>query len=341
MKKKTIGILKVLIPTCVGVYLFWYFYDEMSDSQKSNFFLKITEVNYFWIVISLVLSFFSHIIRAHRWKYLLEPMGYHTSFWHRYHALMVGYVVNMVIPRAGEASRAGMLLKSDDVPFVKAFGTIIAERVIDVILLGIIGLITISFSYSDFITLKLKLLPEDNSTTHDASSLWLWLLGIVTVFMAITIVFFALNPTLRKKVMDVIKNLKQGLLSIFHSKNPLAFTSYSFLIWGIYILYFGICFFALDETKSVPINGILMAFIGGTIGIMITNGGVGVYPIFVGAIITFYAFPDFDGGVTHDTAYALATIIWVVQTLMMIVLGLISLFFFSKNFKIKIDNEDI
>ena len=83
-----------------------------------------------------------------------------------------------------------------------------------------------------------------------------------------------------------------------------------------------------------------MAFIGGTVGIIITNGGIGVYPILVGSIITFYAFPDYDGGATHDTAYALATITWAVQTLMMVVLGLVSLFFFSRNFKLPIEDEN-
>lgn len=307
----------------------------MSDDQKDNFFQKMYEVNYWWIFLSLIVSFGSHLVRAHRWKYLLEPMGYHTKFSHRYHALMVGYIVNMLIPRAGEASRAGMLVKSDDIPFTKSFGTIIAERAIDVGILGIITLISISISFTDFITLKDRLFPPNTDESHsDQNSFWLWLILAVTVLIGLVIVFLALKPSLRKKLIELFNNVKEGVLSIFRSKNPIAFTFYSFLIWILYIVFFAVCFLSLEETRDVPLSGILMAFIGGTVGIMITNQGVGVYPIFVGSIITFYAFPDYQGGATHDTAYALATITWGVQTLMMVVLGLISLFFFSKNFKL-------
>lgn len=311
----------------------------MSDTQKENFFRKMYEINYGWIFLSLVISLGSHLARAHRWKYLLEPMGYKTKFAHRYHAIMVGYIVNMLIPRAGEASRAGMLVKSDKIPFARSFGTIIAERAIDVAILGIIFLFTISVSFDDFLALKAKLFPADAQNAGDTSNLLLWIILAVVILFALAIVFFALKPTLRKKVVELLLNIKEGVLSVFRSKNPVSFTFYSFLIWILYVVFFGVCFLSLEETKEVPLSGILMAFIGGTIGIMLTNGGVGVYPVFVGSIITFYAFPDYTGTGAHDTAYALATITWGVQTLMMIVLGLISLFFFSKNFKITSEDD--
>lgn len=311
----------------------------MSETQKENFFLKMYEINYGWILLSLVISFLSHVIRAHRWKYLLEPMGYHTPFWHRYHAIMVGYIINMVIPRAGEASRAGMLVKSDNIPFTKSFGTIIAERAIDLAILGIIFLLTISVSFDDFLVLKDRILPEKTTTGED-NNLWWWILGIGVGLGLLALVFLALRPQLRKKIVELVLNVKEGVLSIFRSKNPVAFTFHSFLIWILYVVFFGVCFFSLEETKNVPLSGILMAFIGGTVGIIITNGGIGVYPIIVGSIITFYAFPNYEGGATHDTAYALATITWAVQTLMMVVLGLISLFFFSRNFKLPIEDEN-
>jgi len=309
--------------------------DLIQKQNKEAFFNKILEMNYGWIALSLVVGLFSHLARAHRWKYLLEPMGYQTSFANRYHATMVGYVVNLVLPRAGEASRAGSLMKSSNVPFSNSFGTIIAERAIDLILLALVGLITVSLSVEDFILLYNKLFSGEKS---ERSSALIYIIAGFLVFLLIAWIFLRKNKGLRTKIWNFIGNVKSGLFSIIKSKNPGAFVFYSFGIWALYIVYFGICFFALEETKHVPLQGVLMAFIAGTIGVMLTNGGVGVYPLFVGTVITFYAFPEFNGA--HNTALALATVIWLTQTFFLIVLGLISLIYISRKFPV-IDESEI
>lgn len=336
MKKKLFGILKVLIPIFVGVYLFFYFYDAMSVTQKASFFSTIKSANYFWILLSLILSFFSHVLRAIRWKYLLEPMGYKTPFWHRYHAIMAGYIVNLTIPRAGEASRAGLVLKTDDVPFTKSFGTIVAERAIDVIMLGIVFLLAITLRFDDFILLKNRLLSDSSSQNNGGSNILLYLgLGFFVLIIGGILLFF-LNKTVFNKVKSLVFNLKDGILSIFKSKNPFPFVFYSFMIWALYVGFFIASLYALPELAAkLPFGGMLLAFIGGTIGIVFIQGGIGAYPIIVGAIITFYAHPNIQTIEPHPQAYALGNIIWVAQTLLIIVLGLISLFYFSKNFKTK------
>jgi uncharacterized protein (TIRG00374 family) len=236
-------------------------------------------------------------------------MGYPTNFANRYHATMTGYVVNMVIPRAGEASRAGVLGKTNDVPFSKAFGTIIAERVIDLIMLGIVGLITVALSIQDVEILYDKLLS--GNTKSGKSNLLIILAGLFFIAL-VSWIFLRKNKALKSKIWNFIGDLKSGVFSIFKSKSPGAFIFYSVLIWILYVIYFGICFMALEATQSISLQGVLMAFIAGTIGVMLTNGGVGVYPLFVGTVITFYVFPEFTGA--HNTALALATVIWLSQT---------------------------
>lgn len=304
-------------------------FDLIQKQDQDAFWGKINQINYAWIVLSLIIGLLSHLVRAHRWKYLLEPMGHHTSFANRYHATMVGYVVNMVIPRAGEASRAGVLLKTNDVPFSKAFGTIIAERAIDLILLLIVGLITVSLSLTDFYALYDKLLVGNKK---EGSGAMIYFLAGFVLIALLGWIFLRKNVALRDKIWNLIGGVKSGLFSIFKSKNPGAFVLHSILIWVLYILFFGVCFLALEETKSVPVQGILMGFIAGTLGVMLTNGGVGVYPLFVGTVITFYAFPDFAG--VHNTALALASVIWLTQTFFLIILGLISLVYISRKFPI-------
>jgi glycosyltransferase 2 family protein len=303
--------------------------DLIQKQDQEAFWNKINQINYGWIAFSLVIGLLSHLVRAHRWKYLLEPMGHETSFANRYHATMVGYVVNMVIPRAGEASRAGVLLKTNDVPFSKAFGTIIAERAIDLILLLVVGLITVSLSVEDFNLLYDKLLADGEKK----DSKMLYILAGGFIFLALVgWIFFRKNVALRDKIWNLLDGVKTGLFSIFKSKKPGAFVFHSVLIWVLYIVYFGICFMALEETKNVPVQGVLMGFIAGTLGVMLTNGGVGVYPLFVGTVITFYAFPDYSGA--HNTALALATVIWLTQTFFLIILGLISLGYISRKFPV-------
>src|SRR5690554_7995941 len=102
----------------------------------------------------MLLGLLSHIVRAYRWKYMLEPIGFTTKFSHRYHALMVGYLVNLLIPRAGEATRPALLYQTDRIPFSKSFGTIIAERMFDVVMLGIIFLVTVVLSFDDLVAVK-------------------------------------------------------------------------------------------------------------------------------------------------------------------------------------------
>src|SRR5690554_1606089 len=107
--KKITSVIKVVVPLAIGIYLTWHFYNAMDAPTKGIFFKAIKEANYFWIFLSMMLGFLSHAIRAYRWKYMLEPIGYTTSFWHRYHALMIGYLVNLLIPRMGEITRPALL----------------------------------------------------------------------------------------------------------------------------------------------------------------------------------------------------------------------------------------
>jgi len=334
LKVNILKALKLILPLAIGGYLIYYMIGLIRAQDEAAFFAKVKEMNYWWIGGSLVIGFFSHLVRAHRWKYLLEPMGYQSSLSHRYHATMVGYVINMVVPRAGEASRAGVLLKTDGVPFIKSFGTIIAERAVDLILLACVGLITVSLSVDDFYALYNALLA-DNTKEHSPFFIYI-MIGLVTIGL-ISLFFIWRNASLKKKLLGFIKDIKSGLFSILRSKNPSAFIFHSVFIWVLYVLFFGVCFMALEETQHVPVQGVLMAFVAGTIGVMLTNGGVGVYPLFVGTVISFYAFPE-QKGVPHSTALALATMIWLSQTVFLIVLGLISLFYVSR--KIPFSHEN-
>ena len=119
MKTKIISALKLILPLAFGVFLIWLFYDALCEDQRKDLFHAFAIADYKWVFIAMLLGYASHVSRAWRWRYLLETLGYKKiKFWNAYHALMIGYIINYILPRAGEASRAGVLAKTENVPYI-------------------------------------------------------------------------------------------------------------------------------------------------------------------------------------------------------------------------------
>ena len=333
------------MPLLLGVYLIWYFYDIMDENEKAALFHHVKSANYWWVFISLLFGLISHISRSIRWRYLVDPLGKRIGFWNSYHAIMIGYFVNLFIPRAGEATRAVVLAKTEKVPFPKLFGTIIAERAIDLLMISIICLITIYFQYEnlDLIKARMSALNEQMNAGNVASTGWgtkeyvFLILGLgAVVFIGLAI----FKPSIRNKVINLFKGFLEGGLSIFKTKNPIAFTLHTLFIWTMYVGMFAICFLALPETAHMPLGGILAGFVAGTIGFIIVQGGIGVYQALVALVITTYLYPEFDKPI-HSVGLALGWIIWLSQNLMVLLLGLISYLINIKNVTIaKNENTD-
>jgi hypothetical protein len=245
--------------------------------------------------------------------------------------MMIGYVVNMTIPRAGEASRAMMLQQSDEVPFVKSFGTIIMERLIDLLLLGVISIITFYLVGKDFWEIKNEIIKK-TGLNDNSSSLYLTLKWVLVSCLLLAMVIVSFVKSVRQKIIDFVLSLKEGVFSIFKIQEPGKYLLFTFIIWGSYIVMFIIPYYALNETSNVPLHGMLLAFVLGAGGISFTNGGIGTYPLLVGIVSGFYLKKE---GIDHPEAIAnaLGMLIWMSQTLLMIVLGLISLYVLPRKIK--------
>ncbi len=335
MRKTISNILKIGIPIGFGIGLIWLFYDALCEDQKQDLFSAFKEANYLWVFLSLVIGWISHLSRAYRHKYLLKPLGHEISFWNSYHALMIGYLVNLAFPRAGEASRAGMLSKTENVPFQKGFGTILAERTFDVFMLGIVSAIMLLLQLDKLDIFKEKILNFNSGTDGCGNTMIFSILGglvkygIIFGFLA-ALLLFIFKRNIRQKIIDFVKGLFEGVFSIFKSKDKAPFIGHTLLIWLSYVAMFSVCFFALDSTATLGIDAMLAGFVAGTLGMIVVQGGIGVYPAFVGLIITIYLAPN-SGLSISPQALAFGWIIWTSQTIMMIVLGLISYLINSKN----------
>ncbi|TNE55395.1 MAG: flippase-like domain-containing protein [Bacteroidetes bacterium] len=332
MKINWIQLIKTVLPLALGIYLIWIFFTGMSQKSLDTFYQAIREANYVWIVLALVMTITACFSRAFRWKLLLEPLGYQSNFWNRYHAIMIGYLINMTIPRAGEASRAAMLYRSDGVPFSKGFGTIVAERAVDLFMLGSIALFTFFLAAEDFKEILLQIKNRFSPVSSDGNdTFFTWKVLLIILILIVGIVIFLLwkKENWRQKLFQFIRGVWDGLLSIFKAKNPLLFAAHSLFIWALYVCYFWICFFSLDATEDLPAKAILLAFLAGSLGIMFTNGGIGTFPLLVGLVVVYYLGDEQPQALAIGNAIGM--LIWVSQTLFLILLGLISLFLLPKN----------
>jgi len=297
--KKTV---KIILPLVLGGFLVWYSLTIVSPEKLAEYFKK---ANYNWIALGLFFGILSHLSRAYRWKYLLEPLGYKPRFVNSVLAVLVAYLMNIFLPRAGEVTRAAVMANYEEIPFEKGLGTIVAERISDLIMMLIIVGITLFIQF-DFIW---ELLTKDFNPVKTISS------GLV-VIIVLTIIVLYIKKGKSKfalKIKTFLLGLKEGVTSIFKMKNKWAFIFHTVFIWAMYIAMFWATVPAV-EGLQIPIGGILIGFIAGGFSIAATNGGFGLYPIAVaGALFLF--------GIDKVTGNAFGWIIWTAQTAMVIVFG--------------------
>jgi len=333
-KSSLISVLKVIIPLGLGCFLIWYTYDGLNPEQRAELFDAFGRANLGWLLLSIVLGWLSHMSRAYRWSFLLEPIGYQTSFWNRYHTTMIGYFVNMLVPRAGEASRAVFLQNAEKVPFEKSFGTIIAERAVDLLMLGSIALITLGLQLDKLDVIQAKF--RDFQATLNMDGGGVPLVKLIVAFIAVAVILgFVFHAGLRQKVIDLAKGVFDGVSSIWKTPKKGAFILHTFLIWGLYIAMFAVGFLSIEETASIPLAGIMAGFLGGSIGIILVQGGVGIYPPLVAIMISIYMVDVDPNELMDPAALALGWLVWVAQTLMLIVLGGLSLLLITRGKRYK------
>ncbi|WP_405610087.1 YbhN family protein [Polaribacter sp. Asnod1-A03] len=308
-------ILKIILPLVLGGFLVWYSISDISLEILGKYF---EEAKYGWIFLGLFFGILSHLSRAYRWKFMLEPLGFKPKYTNSVLAVLVGYLVNLALPRAGEISRATVMANYEKIPFEKGFGTIVAERIADLIMMLSIVAITL-FVQFDFIY---ELLTKNFNPTK-----------IIIGLAVLVIGFFIFSSFVKKaesgfllKIKTFVSGLIEGVTSIFKMKNKWAFIFHTVFIWVMYVAMFWATIPAI-EGLDVPFGGILIGFIAGGFSIAATNGGIGLYPIAVAGALALFDIPT-------EPATAFGWIMWTAQTAMIIVFGGLAFLFlpiYNKN----------
>ncbi len=305
--KKT---LKTVLPIALGIFLVWYLYNSTTSNQRLEIIGYIKEADPLWISISIGIGILSHISRAIRWNHLLEPLGYKPKTSNNVLIILTAYLTNLGVPRSGEFLRATALATYEDVPFEKGFGTIVTERVIDVIMLLLIILAALILQTE----LIIEFIKESGIGLF--GSLIVLIFGILGLFISIRLVKKS-TSTFAIKLKGFLKNLLEGVLSIFSMKRKWSFILHTLFIWGSYIAMFWVIKFTVLETVDLSLGALLVAFVGGAIAMTTTNGGFIAYPAFVSKSLEIF-------GVSIVSGNAFGWIMWISQTLMVVVFGAIS-----------------
>jgi uncharacterized protein (TIRG00374 family) len=330
LKKKILSVIQYLFFLLIGLVLLWLVFRKIEVKDVAA---EIRAAKYEWLLLSIVLGVFSHIARAMRWNILIRSMGYRPDTQTTFYAVMVGYMANTAFPRLGEVTRCGVLAKKKSIPFNSLFGTVISERVFDMIILLLIILAVILFQVSMLSAFVHKYIISYLSGMANRDNLLLAIIIFIMVVILPVVLFRIFFSRIREhhiynKVIDFLKGLLDGAKTIMKIKHKWSFLGLTLVIWTLYTLMTYTAFFALEATTGLSFFDAITVMSLGSLGMVApVPGGIGAYQFIVKAILTeIFLIPS-------EPAVSYSIILWAAQSLMIIVLGTLSYYIlvFKKN----------
>ena len=298
------------MPLGIGFLFIYLSISNTTAEDRATIYSSIKDAHYGFIFISLVMGLLSHFSRAYRWNFMLHPLGYRPRLINNILAIFITYIANLGVPRSGELFRATVMQTYEGIPFEKSFGTIIAERAIDLLML----LLTIGLALSLESDMIYSLLEE--------KAIDPWSLAAVLLIGggAFYFIFQQIKKTqhpVAVKIIALFNGLSEGFLTIVRMEKKWAYLFHTLFIWVMYIAMFYMIKFSLPETYSLGFEPLLIGFIVGALAISATNGGIGIYPFSVSLVLISY-------GISKEASLAFGWIMWTAQTVMVLLFGSIS-----------------
>ena len=327
--KKILGIfIQYVLPIAFTVLLLVYLFHKI-DFREMITLLK-HGVDYWWILLAMVISIFSHIFRAARWQLQLNALEVRPPFMALCCSIFGCYALNLVFPRLGEIWRCTYISSTKKNSFTTVLGSMIADRAADtlmVALLLVLSLIVAAPAIHKF----LDKYPLGQDFIHLISQFWFWA-AIVGGAIFITIIFYLFrNHSFIIKLKEMAKNVWQGIIVIAKMKGKFKFLIFTLCIWGCYYIQLYVAFYAFDFTRllchtpglAAGLTPCLVAFVLSSISMAIpSNGGLGPWNIAIMFALAIYGITDSEG-----TAFSMVQ--WSGQTIMLIILGIFTMAYIS------------
>ena len=318
MHKNLVSGLQYLFFLGLGVFLVWWSLHQIPDEKWGEFKRSLDTANY-WLMLPVILILtLSHLLRALRWRILMQPMGYFPSFHNTFFAVMIGYLANLAVPRLGEVLKCTLLAKYEKVPAEKLVGTIVAERAVDVLSLGIIFLLSLISQFDivgEFADQLFRQLFENRSGSFSWVKLGIVMGLFIGGIVAIKVWFYQFAH-LRIVILAkrILNGIWEGLISIRKLKQKGLFIFYSAGIWALYIGGTWVGLQATQGTAHLGMPEAISALAFGSIGMIITPGGIGAYAFFIAKILE-------KNHVPFEIGFANGTLQWFAQFIIVVVVG--------------------
>jgi glycosyltransferase 2 family protein len=321
MKRSLLTILQYLFFVALGFLFVWLTVKDIKQEEWEHIKSSLRNARRWVILPVLAMLLLSHYIRAIRWKILMEPLGFKPSTFNTWAAVMIGYLVNAGVPRLGEVVKCSILAKYEKVRVDRLVGTIVIERVVDLVCLIIVFIVALLFQghiIGDYISESFGNFFRDD-TGHTSYR------KVILAISVLTGIAFTLYFILKRfghidivaKIKNVILGIGHGLNSIRLIKHKGAFLFHTLLIWTLYLLSTTAGLYALQETAHLGLAGGLTTLAVGSVGMILTPGGIGAYPLLVAKLMELYGLDP------HTIGTALGWLLWSAQTLIIIVCGVI------------------
>ena len=321
MSKRLRTILQYIFFLGLGIFLVWWSIKDLTSDDKSQIRKALQTARYWLIIPVFGILFLSHFVRALRWRLLIEPLGFKPSKANTFFAVLIGYLANQAVPRLGEVLKCTVLARYEKIPADKLVGTIILERIIDALTLLVIFGITLAIQpdlYSQIIDAFFH-----SSQQKEEKKIATWIIGVI--ILAVIIIAIAIWMIIKKKnfndllllLKKIVRSVIQGVSSIRSLKKRKTFIFLTISLWGLYLSGGYLGFMALQETSQYGIREAFTVLSAGSIGMIATPGGIGAYAYMIEKTMTLY-------GLNAGIALAFGWILWLAQTSVILIGGLIS-----------------
>ncbi len=314
--------LKFLLFLGIGVGLVYLIVSKITADDWKNIKFAAANANYFWIILSMVIGVFSHLLRAVRWRMLIEPIDKKPGLANTFFSVMIGYLTNYAVPKLGEVTRCGVLSRYEKISFAGLVGTVVVERVIDTLTMFLFFVVMLMLSFNKvygIVKIKATSIFENkwDSIKHINPVI---LIVIAIVLIAGVWFLYKKKDHLFGFAKKIIENFLGGIKSIGNLKKPIAFWFCSLAIWILYLFMLYVCFFSFSETSHLTLSDAIVVLVFATFSAFApVPGGIGAYQWLVISVLTHIYF------ISQTTSFTLAWIIWCSQLILVVILGLISL----------------
>ncbi len=307
MKKQ----LRIFIPIILGLFFIYLTFRLTTQDERNLIWNYINSAKIEYVLSAMILGASADIIRGLRWQFLSEAIGYKSSSLNSIASVFMCYSSNMTIPRSGEILRASVLSEYNKIPISKTFGTIGAERIVDISISFLMLILIWSFQYKIILE---SFFEEDFLFFLDKNIGVIIIVTIISISALITIVLKT------KKLKNFFKGIIEGVLSLTKLKDKLFyFILYSALIWFCYILAFFIIKFSVPELGIIDNSLLFPAFIIGVYSISLSNHGLGVYPLAISLFLVNF-------GINAEIGLTYGWLAWSCQAIITLIFGGLSFF---------------